>query len=192
MVNLDNVNALRTGLTTFFIVFLIGVAVYKFLPANYKIAASDISKSELFTEQLSPYDFYQILNSEDIDIQIVDIRNEEQFNESSFKNSINIPAEQVLNRANIKKLRKNKNLIISDLEGKSHSIALLLLQLGINAVPVNSDYQFIRENIIEYFNHTQLFFSCEKKAYDYQRFIPVEEAIEIEEVKIDLDALGGC
>ncbi len=192
MINFDKISALRTGMTIFFVIVITGVLTYSFLPANYKVSVQQITQNENFGESLSPYEFHKILNGESEKFLIVDIRNEEDFESEHFEKSINIPMDRILDKNNIKRLKNSESIIISDMEWKSHSTSLLLQQLGINSMPVNSDYKFIRDNVFDFFNHSKLFFSCEKKAYDYHRFVPVEEAIEIEEIKLNIDDLGGC
>lgn len=194
MLNINKVNALRLGLSLFLFVILMGVFFFRFLPANYKVAVETVAENNYLKKEMPPYHFYKIITGSSDDYLVVDIRDEDTFVKGHFDNSKNIPLDNLLTKKHQRILKKQDNLIISDCEQLSHAVALLLNQLGIKAVAVNGSYNFITKHLFENAHHKYFFYSQEKKAYDYHRFLPFrkEKGKEVDVKEAEITIGGGC
>ncbi len=192
MINLEQYSALRVGMILFVVVVMTGVFAFSYSPGSYKVPAGKLVDHPLFAMSVSPYEIYRLLQDDDAGVHIVDIRPYEAFQEYHFPGAVHIPADSILERKHLRSLRGNRNLIVGDQEWQAHYVAQLLIQLGIEAVAVNAGVGYIRQHVLEDFNHAGLFFRFEKKAYDYHRFIPSRKTIEIEEKSLNIQDLGGC
>jgi len=192
MIDIKEFSTLRIGLTLFTAFIVFGVVFFAALPSKYKLAVGDVATQDYYTHSQSPYDFLKLMNIQNNDIQIVVIH--DQFDSEQFLTDvIHIPAKNILEKKYTRKLKNKTNYIVSDDEMKSHAVALLLNQLGIRAVPVNTDLAFILDIDLEKMNPSIQFHSFEKKSYDYQRIMKFTDTdSEPIEIKREVSMTGGC
>lgn len=75
------------------------------------------------------------------DINVIDIRNKEKYNDNHIPNSINIPYEELLLQPS-KYLKKEETYYIYCMQGKtSFSVCNILNKVGYNLININGGYE---------------------------------------------------
>lgn len=189
-----NANPLRVSSIVFFLAILSLLISRMFISSNYKIHESELFNEENKIVGVSLGELHETLNNKEADIKIIDIREESDFEKSNIEGSINIPLSKILDKKSKNLFRKNTSFIISESESKSYSTVFLLNQLGYNLRPINSDYNTIRERVLNKFDASYRYYSDEKQQYDYPLFIKQSEtqAQIKEETKQAPVSRGGC
>lgn len=196
-------NSLRQGIFIFFIIIILVLIVYSFIPGDYEKTPKQALNSIISNDSVSfqNKDIHEILTGKyKNEYQLVDIRPEKDFEKGHLQNAFNIPFNHLLKREFLKKLdHSKKQLIYSKQEAKAHEAALLLLQKGFaNSMAIPANYESLKQRIdskkkINWEDITQ-----EKPKYDYRAFIitaPHEPNITKEnEQKIESTPKveGGC
>ncbi len=193
-------NQLLNGSFIFFALIIAGVifTAYVKLDKGYKKNNFDVLYSiQDNSHLLTYYDFAELYKEDGEGFLYVDLRSEEDFKEYAVENSINIPAEQVFEKANLKKLKKYKEQIVlfSDNQSDVVLIYLMLQSIGYENIWVLSGSidifvnKLIEQNDISYY-----FYNNEKKRYNYKNYIKtkVPERVEPEPGPEMFRIQGGC
>lgn len=187
-------NPLRISTVIFTGVIVIMMLIYKFIPGNYTVQINDSLKEEISSDAVSLKELRTMLQQQDRDFLLIDIRSPEDFKAGHLKEAVNIPKETLLDKKNRKVLRKNKCIIYCSTESMSHSVSFLLRQCGYNCRPVNSHYEVIKEKVIDKYDPSFMFFSEEKQQYNYPAFIKQHDAPTEFQVdkKTEIKIQSGC
>jgi rhodanese-related sulfurtransferase len=187
-------NPLRVSTTVFTVIIILLMLLRKVLPSDYTVHINDSLNNDISGNPVTLQKIRTILQNQDKNIQLIDIRTPEEFNEGHLQFAINIPTENLLDRKSRKLMKKKQNVIYCSTESMAHSAAFLLRQCGFDCKPVNGNYMIIREKVIEQHDPSFGFYHDEKQQFNYPAFIkhqetPAEFMVDKkEEVKIQ----SGC
>lgn len=188
-----DMNPLRLGLLIMLAFLIVSTLLYRFWPSDYAIPSQRAAEAAAEDHGVSPFEFLKRIDSGD-NLVIVDIRSKGEFEAGHIERALNIPAPEILNKRNIRKIRKSPVLLYGSTEHESQMIALLLQMTGLDAKAVNSNYAHLRRLQEESGSSPMLFYSEEKVRYNYNLYfkafdITPEEPLEI---KVPVPAEGGC
>lgn len=100
--------------------------------------ATNLANNEF--KQISFKNIYDLLNEKK---QIIDVREEDEYNDSRIKGVINIPLSKI--RENLDKIDKNKMIYVHCKTGhRSYNATRMLIQKGYDAINVTGGIDFIR------------------------------------------------
>jgi rhodanese-related sulfurtransferase len=192
---MGKINPLRAGLLTFSILLILGMLVYRCLPGDYHVPVKNAIDTGFVNLGISPGNFAILAKSTDGEkILIVDIREAEAFEKAHLPNAINIYSSDLIERRNIKALRKKPVYLYSDNEAESHRMAYLIAMLGVNVKAVNSEYNNIRKVLEGSSSQYDNFSSQEKIRFDYQNYFKAFKESTPTPVKVTIvkPKTGGC
>ncbi len=168
--NLTEINPLRKGMIAVLVLLVSGVILLWLWPGKYKIPVSEAASLAADIKGIHESDWVEFISSSGNRLMIVDIRNENLYNASHLENAINIPAEKVFEKRNLRKLRKNPVVVYGSSVYEAHQVALLLIMTGVDATPLNVDYIYGKEASLtkpdesdSVYNYREIFKSFEIK-----------------------------
>ena len=191
---IENMTPLRIGMIIMLAVLLAGILAFRFWPANYKMPLKESATAAADQQGIAPIYFWNDIRSAGTVPMIVDIRSREAFSQGYIDGAVNIPLDELLDRKNLKKLKKGPVMIYGEDEATAHQAALLLNMLGLEAQAVNSHYTHLRDTRLESGRAAPLFYSEEKAQFNYQEYFRAfeTEAPEPLEIKVPMPSPGGC
>lgn len=189
-------NQLFNASLIFFLIIITGllISIYARTQKGYKTANKEVLEYAISQEYLMKY--YEFLKKDRNEIFIVDLRMPEIFEMSNIENSVNIPADKLLEKASLKKLKKQKKeiVLLSDSENTSVLCMLLLHSSGIENLRVLAgNYDKIKNFVIDSPDPSHLFYDSEKQKWNYGNFMQRPQAPTVdfaphEDILVD----GGC
>ncbi|MFO7613923.1 MAG: rhodanese-like domain-containing protein [Bacteroidales bacterium] len=190
----ENMTPLRLGMMIMLAVLLAGILVFRIWPANYSMPLKEAATAAADQQGTAPIYFWNEIRSAGTVPMIVDIRSREAFSQEYIDGAVNIPLDELLDRKNLKKLKKSPVMIYGEQEATAHQAALLLNMLGVEAEAVNSSFRHLQNTRLESGHAPALFFSEEKARYNYREYFKAFDQAEPEpiEVKVPMPSPGGC
>jgi rhodanese-related sulfurtransferase len=143
---------------------------------------------------IDPYAFHALIREPEFSGIVLDVRDQQAFNKEHLPNAIHIPMDQLLHRKSIKQLKKGPVYVYAGKEETAHEAALLLGMKGIEATPVNGNYQILSAARHESGNAPLMFFNKEKMQYNYPQYFKAmePEMVQPVEIKVPLPKPTGC
>ena len=170
---------------------------------NYKVSRNEVMEISTTAENISLADFYFILSDSSVyDYILIDIRDEEVFEESHFEGARNIPFKNILNKKHRKLLKDEKyKILIADNEADANAALILLTGMAYeNIYVLPGGYEIASQFVSKEFNPAYGHYSEDKAKFDFSRFMDVTiegEKREIESVIPEIETQtivveGGC
>jgi rhodanese-related sulfurtransferase len=190
----NSINPLRLGLMIVLFLLIAGSLLYRFWPTGYTepVSASTLRAAQM--QGLDPYAFHTMLREPGFDGVVLDVRDLTAFNKEHLPKAIHIPMEQLLHRKSIKQLKKGAVYVYADKEEIAHEAALILGMKGIDATPLNGNFQILSAARHETGNAPLMFFNKEKIQYNFPVYFKALEPEKVQpvEIKVPLPKPTGC
>lgn len=189
-----SINPLRLGLMVVLALLIAGSLFYRLWPSGYTLPLSASNQWVAETRGIDPYTFHSMVREPGFSGMVVDVRDQAAFSQEHLPEAVNIPFQQLLDRGSLRKLKGSSVLIYADREERAHQAALMLTMQGINARPVNGNFQLISAARLETGDAPLMFFSKEKVQYNYPHFFKAlePEPAQPAEIKVPLPKPSGC
>jgi len=187
-------NPLRVSTVIFTAIIIILMLIRKFIPANYTVAVENSLLPEIWGNEVTLQELHGLMQQEEKDFHLIDIRTPEEFEAGHLPDAINMPAEKLLDKKNRKILKKKTNLLYCSSEHMSFSASFLLRQCGYDTRPVNGNYDIIKANVVDKFVPSFGFYSEEKQQFHYPDYIKQKETSQEFQVdkKEEIKIQAGC
>jgi hypothetical protein len=168
-----------TNAALLFVLVIIGSMFIQWILApSYSRTNKSVHEKILSKDVLIlPWQLKQMADDESIKtFTAVDLSSEKLIKSDIFKETIQIPLSQLLDKDQIKKLKKDeKYLFIADDESKAMMAVHLLLAKGYNQVfAVSNDAAFFEKSVVGDFKPKVAETHAEKARFDYGRFFSNE------------------
>lgn len=148
MAELRKTRRLSIAASIFVLILVIGLLTFRKPTFNYSVSSEEFVKQlGVKSWWLSPEESRQVLNSENSDCVLIDLRNPEEFDKGHLENAVNIPVSEILANSsfevinNTKKTSKSIILIGNDLL-VTNGIWMLLKQVGIVNIKMIPEFDF--------------------------------------------------
>ncbi len=160
-----NINPLRAGAWLFFTIIIGYMLILKLTPANYSVNINNALSDTTF-DFITLYDFKNSIESEKS--TIIDISPKENFEKHHIDHALHYPFESILDSKELRTLKNKKVFLYGDDENKSYQIAYLLMQMGIDVLPIAGDYSLIHSYLKNSDSKSSFsFYHAEKAKYNY-------------------------
>lgn len=169
--------------------------VYKYTPGDYEIPAEKALVNDTLVTMVDPYEMAMLLSDSTDEYIIIDVRDAKEFEKNHLKNTVNVPASDILDSKIFKKNKKRTAIILAENELKASDISFVLNQTGMNTRPVAGGFTVIESYLNDMNNPSLMHFSAEKQDYSYGSFIrQTEAATEKSDVPVKKlsNSQGGC
>jgi rhodanese-related sulfurtransferase len=169
------IKKLNNSALLFFFVIVFALVFQWITAKSYKTNKKDVL-SEIVAESavMTFAEFHGIIESEKMgDYIFVDIRPEDQFEESNIENSIGIPLEDILTKKARRVFKKEKpKVIIANREPEAHFARITLIGKGFkNIIVLSGSYDQVIKHVIDSFNPAFGYYSEDKAKFDYPGYM---------------------
>jgi len=159
-----------------FAIFVAAILLFQWAiaPAYKENNAAVLETIAGHNHYIQPWQLEELIKTNQINSHlIVDLRSNEEFNRGSLPGAVNIPLNNLLDQKSLKMIRKASGdvLLISGDESHSAVASALLKSKGFTNSKVSAtDYNYIRQNVLDHFQPASAFSVAEKAWFDYPRF----------------------
>lgn len=187
------------NLTLLFFLIILGGIFLGFITNHtkeWKISNSELQSKITDNDFVINYaDFEKLINMENLNITIIDLRDSKAFDEAHIENASNIPADKALEDKNIKILKNKENQIIlySDNQSESALYMAIYTSLGIENVNILAGNYETYTKWKQNKNPANQYFNEEKMRWNYKALIKQKETAPVIDLKPMMTrAKGGC
>ncbi|MCK9256004.1 MAG: rhodanese-like domain-containing protein [Bacteroidales bacterium] len=187
------------NLTLLFFLIILGGIFLGFITNHtkeWKISNSELQSKITDNDFVINYaDFEKLINMENLNITIIDLRDSKAFDEAHIENASNIPADKALEDKNIKILKNKENQIIlySDNQSESALYMAIYTTLGIENINILAGNYETYTKWKENKNPANQYFNEEKMRWNYKALIKQKETAPVIDLKPMMTrAKGGC
>jgi rhodanese-related sulfurtransferase len=187
-------NPLRVSTVIFTAIIIILMLIRKFIPANYTVAVENSLLPEIWGNEVTLQELHGLLQQEEKDFLLIDIRTPEEFEAGHLPDAVNIPTPKLLDKKSRKLMKKHTSLLYCSSEQMAFSASYLLRQCGYDTRPVNGNYDIIKTNVVDKFVPSFGFYSEEKQQFHYPDYIKQKDAPQEFQIdkKDEVRIQAGC
>ncbi len=180
---------LRLGLLIMLGILVVGSLFFRYWPGRYDEPVGKSLERVAETGSLTPEVFYDLQKQQDQKLLVIDIRSAEAYEAGHMDGAVHYPAENLLERKTIRKLKDKMVLVYGDSGGESSRAATLLQMTGINAQAADRGYTDLLGA-----QGGKRKVGSEAEAFKYREYFKALENTpgQVIEVKVPTPKAGGC